>query len=185
MDSYQPGARRIAFFGGSFNPPHRAHREVLEYLSGLNDFDGIWMVPAFSHPFEKDLAPFKDRLRMAELTAKGLGDKVTVSDIEARLKLPKSYTIDVIRELKKRNPDCRFWIVVGSDCRKELPRWSRYDELKNEAGFFFVPRPGFEESPFSDVSSTRVREALLQGESPSEELIPEVLNYIHAQGLYR
>jgi nicotinate-nucleotide adenylyltransferase len=76
---------RVAFFGGSFNPPHVAHQLVALYVLETAAVDELWMVPCLKHPFDKALAPFPQRLRMCELAAAALGPRARVSDIEGRL----------------------------------------------------------------------------------------------------
>lgn len=179
------GAKRIALFGGSFNPPHWAHRQVADFLQGLPQFDEVWLLPTFDHPFEKGLAPFDDRVAMARLTVVGLGPRVSVCGIEGELKKSPSYSIDTVLELKRRFPGNRFTLVVGSDCKKELGRWKEIDALKRKAEFFFVPRPGVEESPFMNISSSEIRELIRGGKKITKYLVPEVAKYIEANGLYR
>lgn len=177
--------KRIALFGGSFNPPHWAHRQVADYLLGLSPFDEVWILPTYDHPFDKDLVPYAHREKMCQLTVKGLGPKVSVCSIEGELKKSPSYTIDTVLELKRRFPGFRFTLVVGSDCKKELGRWKEIDRLKKEADFFFVPRPGLEESPFMNISSSEIRELIRKGKNFTKYVVPEVVRYIEKEGLYR
>ncbi len=171
----------IAFFGGSFNPPHRGHRQVLELLDSLPQFDAVWMVPSYHHPFDKKLASYEDRMRLCEIAAQGLG-KVIVSDIEKKMGEVTSYTIDVIRWAKKNQMGDRFWIVVGEDCRKEIEQWKNYRALRVEASFFFLPRG--KDAPFMDVSSSGIRDALAQKKDCSRFLLPEVEAYALKNNLY-
>jgi len=178
-------AKKIALFGGSFNPPHWAHRQVLELLRGLPQFDEVWMVPTFDHPFEKNLAPFEDRVAMCRLTIAGLGPKVSLCGVEGEMQKSPSYTFDTIREFKKRFPEKHFSLVLGSDCKKDLVRWKEIDRLKQEAEFFFIPRPGIEESPFMDISSSEIRGLVRSGKKFTKYLAPEVAAFIEEKGLYR
>lgn len=176
--------KRIALFGGSFNPPHWAHREVCDYLRGLDRFDEVWMVPTFDHPFEKGLASFSHRKKMCELTVAGLGEKVSVCSVEEELKNKPSYMIDTLLALKKRHPDNLFTVVVGSDCKEELPKWKDWESLKKEGDFFYIPRPGFEASPFMDISSTRIRQLVKEKGAYTKYVVQEVEGYIKQYRLY-
>lgn len=180
-----PAPKRIALFGGSLNPPHWGHRQVMEYLKGLAQFDEVWILPSFDHPFEKNLIPFSNRKAMCALTVKGLSGDIKVCPIERELNKKPSYTIDIIRALKHKHPGHEFTVVLGSDCKKDLPRWHALDELKKEASFFFIPRAGFENSPFMDISSSRIRGLIKQGKEYTKYLVPEVARYIEEHGLYR
>ena len=62
-------SRRIALYGGSFNPPHAGHLLVTAYVLATCEVDGLWLMPAFRHPFGKELAPFEDRVEMCRRIA--------------------------------------------------------------------------------------------------------------------
>ena len=64
--------KAIALLGGSFNPPHVAHLMVAWWALSTQPVDEVWLLPAFAHPFGKELAPFEDRVRMCELAARAL-----------------------------------------------------------------------------------------------------------------
>lgn len=177
--------KHIALFGGSFNPPHVGHRKVVEFLAKNPQFDKVWVLPTFSHPFDKSLIDFSHRLKMCELNFGDLGKKVKICDIEGKFKKNPSYMIDTIKALQKKYPDIHFTIVVGSDCRNELSQWKNFDELRKETDFFFIPRAGFEKSPFTDISSTEIRKALKFGEAIGEHLVSTVKKYIEENKLYR
>lgn len=179
------GTRAVALFGGAFNPPHLAHRQVLEALVNDGLFEAIWVVPSFSHPFEKSMASFQQRVALCKLLVEGLEEKgVSVNGIEGELQLHPSYTVDVLRELNQRHPDDLYFIVVGSDCREQLADWKGLPELQQRARFYFVPRPGFEESPFLPISSREVRARIEQGGDYRALLLPTVANYLEAHHLY-
>lgn len=86
------GWKRIGVLGGSFDPPHCGHVLLAAYALSVAPIDGVLVVPAFSHPFGKRMAPFAQRLEMARL-AYGVLDpsRVKVNDLEASL-APPSYT---------------------------------------------------------------------------------------------
>lgn len=176
--------KKIALFGGSFNPPHKAHLEVLEWLKEKNKFDEIWILPTFSHPFEKSLISFKHRKKMCELMVQTTGAPVQVCLIEEKLKNSPSYTIDAINALKKKYPLAEFTFVVGSDCRRQLDSWKEIQKLKSKTSFLFIPRPGYEESPFSDISSTTIRRLIGDKKDCSQHLPPLVWDYICQNKLY-
>lgn len=177
--------KNIALFGGSFNPPHKAHLEVVVFLLGQNQFDEIWLVPSFDHPFEKNLASFEHRKKMCELTIEGLNQKVRVCCIEKELQEAPSYMINTIRALKGKYPEYKFTLVLGTDCRYDLPQWKEGDTLSCEVDFFFIPRPGFEDSPFTDISSTKIRGFIQNKETAKKYLKPSVVDYIERHRLYQ
>src|SRR3990167_4402392 len=104
--------KTVAFFGGAFDPPHRGHRAVCQWLSQPGDFDSFWVAPADAHPFQKKLAPFDDRMAMCRGQ---FGDVpgVIVSAIEKETGL--SYTYDLLSHLRTTHPELDFTLVLGSD----------------------------------------------------------------------
>jgi nicotinate-nucleotide adenylyltransferase len=75
---------QVAFYGGSFNPPHVAHVLAAAYLRSVGGFDRVLFVPVFSHAFDKQLADYEHRVRMCEL-AVGWLPGVEVSRVEERV----------------------------------------------------------------------------------------------------
>ena len=179
-------AMRVAFFGGSFNPPHVAHQLVVLYVLETAEVDELWLVPCGKHPFDKALAPYHHRLRMCELTAAGLGPRVRVSDIEGRLG-GESHTLVTLKALRAEHPGHEFWLVVGADIEPELPLWYGAQELLRTVPRIVVGRgdaPGGTPLAIPALSSTEVRARLARGE-PVAGLLPRAVDsYIREQGLY-
>jgi len=174
----------IYLFGGSFNPPHRGHRQVLEHLVQLPDAKAVWVIPVFSHPFSKDLEPFEHRKKMCEILIQEL-PHCRVSLIEKIMGCSPSYTIDTLRALRQECPEEKFTLVLGSDCRNELPQWKEGNEIPKLASLYFIPRAGYEVSPFLDIASQTLRERLTNGEDIHDFVLPEIEKYIKTYSLYQ
>jgi len=182
------GEARIALFGGSFNPPHVGHVLVTAYVLATRPVDAVWLVPVFSHPFGKDVAPYTERLAMTQLVADCLGPRVLVSDVEGHLG-GESRTVNTLRHLHQQHPATRWSLVVGADILKERHAWYGWDEITRLAEIVVVGREGGPEpeSPtvaMPNVSSTEVRARLADGR-PVSHLVPAaVLAHIRSRGLY-
>ena len=172
---------RIAIYGGSFNPPHRAHAMVIEWLLESQTADQVWLVPVYRHAFEasndKILAPFEDRMRWCRALGESFGERVVVSDVEQHLPVP-SYTIDTLDYLVGRHPDLTFRLVVGADILGQVDGWKQWGRIEAEYSPVVVGRAGYP-SPdgvpcFPEISSTAVRELLSKGGDASSFLTPEV-----------
>ena len=74
----------VAVYGGSFNPPHLGHSLVAAYVLSAFDIERLLVIPTAAHPFDKQLAPFSDRMNMCKLAMRHL-HRIEVSDIEAEL----------------------------------------------------------------------------------------------------
>lgn len=177
----------VAVFGGSFNPPHVGHALVASWLLWTGRVERVWLVPAFSHAFGKDLAPFEARVDLCRALAAVLGPAVEVHPLEAELPAP-SYTLDTLRALAARHPEHRFRLVIGADVVPELPRWHRWEAIEAAFAPIVVGRQGWPTPPgavdFPPVSSTEIR-ARLAADAEVGHLVPrQVLRALPA-GLYR
>lgn len=181
--------KTLAFFGGSFNPPHIAHVLASTFVLAMEEVDELWIVPCFRHPFSKSLAPFEDRLAMCRMAFSWL-PRVRVSTIERELG-GESRTIRTIRHLRGELPDWRLRLVIGTDIMSEAPRWSAFDELRQLAPPIVLARRGWEaegasERVFPEISSTQIREALGRGDEAfaASWLTPPVLRHALERDLY-
>lgn len=177
---------RVALFGGSFNPPHAGHAQVVLHLLHAG-FDEVWAIPAATHPFGKELAPFSDREAMLRMALSGFGGRARVCTIESGRPGP-SRTIDTVIELLRRHPGHEFTLALGEDQRAGLPRWHRIDELRELVPFFFVGRgpwnPGDLELCLPDISSSELRRLFAAGEVPRGLMHTRVCDFVLARGLY-
>lgn len=174
----------IALFGGSFNPPHLGHREVAQWLCLKKEFDQVWVLPSYSHPFAKQLISFEQRLEMCHLNFDGLDKKIAICDIEGVLKNTPSYMIDTVNALKEKHSKYNFSLVVGSDLKGEMPKWKNWAELRNKIKLFSIPRAGFEEAPFMNISSSKIRELIKVKGKWNQFVTNDVENYILKNHLY-
>ena len=165
---------RVAFFGGSFNPPHVGHAMVAEWLLWTRRADQVLLVPAFAHAFGKDLAPFAARLDWCRALAELLGPRVVATDVEAGLPLP-SFTVDTLDHLARLHPDWTLRLVVGADNLLVAAKWKDWARIEAAYAPIVVGRPGYPDVPdapvFPDVSSTEIRKRLREG-SRVDHLVP-------------
>lgn len=188
--------RRVAIFGGSFDPVHCGHLLVAERIRDLENLDTITFVPASRSPHkQRSHASPEDRLAMLRLALRG-NPGFRCSDVEIRRGSP-SYTIDTVRALGRRT-DTLPILVVGGDALLDLPSWHESDALLREARIVVYARPGAEAAAkraddlglvyhaniVSPISSRVVRDLVRRGRS-IRYLVPEpVRRYIEAHGLY-
>ena len=103
--------------------------------------DRVLFIPAAVSPLKggNDLAPAVDRWEMLRLALRG-NRLFGASDVELR-RGGVSYTVDTLRELKRRTNARLFWIL-GADAAQLLPRWKSIEEVRRLASFIVLPRPG-------------------------------------------
>jgi len=174
----------VAVFGGSFNPPHVAHVLVPLLVQSTNDVERVIVVPTFRHPFGKAMAPFADRVAMAERAFAGQAG-TSVSRIEEELG-GESYTVRTLEALHDRMPGVALRLLVGADVLTQTDRWREWDRVVALAPPYVVGRDGSSsDAPeLLAVSSTEVR-ARYASHGSVERLVPRAVDdYVRSHGLY-
>jgi len=179
---------RVAFFGGSFDPPHVAHVLCAVYALSIGAVDRVLVAPVYEHPFGKDSAVFEHRLRMCEL-AFGWIAGIEVSPVERELG-GESRTLRTLEHLHAEHPSWTLRLLVGSDVLADTHKWHRWERVVRLAEPLVVERPGsltrLGALALADVSSTEVRRALSAGrhDEVADRLPGAVLGYLRAHRLY-
>lgn len=181
--------RTVAVFGGSFDPPHVAHVLAAVWVLSAHAPDRVLVAPTFRHPFAKQLAPFEERVHMAEL-AMGWLPGVEISRIEEAIG-GDGKTLHLLERLRALHPDWDLRLVLGADLLLEAPKWHAFDRVVALAPPIVLGRVGFDApgapAPIlPEVSSTKIRALVREGAwTALEGLVPKaVLAHVRARGLY-
>lgn len=183
----------IGVLGGSFDPPHLAHRALAECAQRELFLDAILWVPA-SLQWQKASDTSPDiRAHMCELAISEVpGWQVSYSDLDRG---GPTYTVDTLADLAVAYPEDEFVLLLGADAASGLATWHEVDTLK-QVRIAVAPRAGvvaqlpegftFEHlsCELPDISSSQVRERVTAGESIDELVEPAVAQYIQEVGLY-
>jgi nicotinate-nucleotide adenylyltransferase len=198
--------RRIAIFGGTFNPVHLGHMNYALHCQEQFAFDAMLFIPTNLPPHKSapGLASNADRMRMLELATEEY-PAFQVSDIEYRLG-GRSYTVDTLSALRREIPEAEFSLLIGSDMLRTFPQWREYRAILQQARLIAAARePGeaalLEQAraalgedaervdilpiPVFPVSSTEIRAVLKAGGDAAEYLHPAVYAYIRERRLYQ
>jgi nicotinate-nucleotide adenylyltransferase len=138
---------RIAFFGGTFDPPHCGHLAIAEAAIDRLAIDRVLMAPAGQQPFKQDAsAPssFADRLAMVRLAVSD-HPQIAVSLLDApRADHRPNYTFDSLKDLRQTlAPGDTLFCLMGADSFLTLRKWHRASELLPMAAVIVAARPGF------------------------------------------
>ncbi len=174
-------AKRIAIFGGSFDPPHRGHIAICNYLFNQNHVDEIIIIPCYLHPFGKKLISFEHRFKMCQLGFGKLLLPIIISDIEKQLG-NTSHTVRTLRHLKKQYTSHRLFLIRGLDVRHEEEQWQDMDQIKSMVDIIDIHRG--ENSTIPNISSSQIRENIHAQKSFAPSVEKEVAVYITLKGLY-
>jgi nicotinate-nucleotide adenylyltransferase len=191
-------------FGGSFNPIHVGHLICARAVAEEAGFEKVILVPCSQPPHKavgEKLAGAEDRLEMCRLAAAQQGDMFEVDELEIK-RPPPSYTIDTVRELKKRGTKEVHWLI-GADMLMYLPKWHEPEALLKEVKFVVMQRPGTTidwsvlpeeyqklkaavvKAPLIEISSTDIRKRLKTGKSIEFMVASDVREYLRRRRLYR
>jgi nicotinate-nucleotide adenylyltransferase len=180
---------RVAFFGGSFNPPHVAHVLAVAYALTTEEIDRVLVVPTYRHPFAKTLAPYEDRVLMCRLSMAWMPN-VEVSRVEEELG-GDGKTLLTLERLASQHPDWKMRLLIGADLLSEAPRWYRFDAVSALAPPLVLGRHGATAAGaptpiLPAISSTEVRAMIAAGAwEEVGHLVPrEVVALVRARGLY-
>ena len=118
-----------AVFGGTFNPLHIGHYEILKALEEDDRIGKIFLMPDRIPPHKvcDFLADDETRIEMCKIAADNFS-KAEVCLIEFE-RDGKSYTYDTIKALKDKYPQENFAFVCGGDMLVSLHKWYKYEEL--------------------------------------------------------
>jgi nicotinate-nucleotide adenylyltransferase len=155
--------RRIAAFGGTFDPVHNGHLEIVRAIVRNFGVDQLLIVPAHRPPHKdaRGIADAYHRYAMAALATLE-EPRVIVSTIE--LEAPeRPYTFETIERLRSRTAaGARLFFVMGADSFKEINTWREPARLLSSTDVIVVTRPGCE------VDSSPTVVDLREGEGESQ-----------------
>ena len=185
----------IGLFSGSFNPIHKGHIALAEYIRNHAHIDEVWFVVSPRNPLKEDhlLIDEQHRLKMVELAIKGR-EGLKVSDVEMNMPKP-SYTVNTLKKLSASYPEHRFHLIIGTDNMLSFHLWKDYHYILEHYPILVYPRdkedipaayPSMQliHAPLYPISSTQIREMIRHHEDISEWVAPEVMDYIQQMQLY-
>ena len=132
----------IAIFGGTFNPFHIGHYEMLASVCNLSFVDKVLVVPDKLPPHKAFDKVVNDvhRQNMCAIVCDDFS-KAELCLVEFD-RDGKSYTVDTVKQLKKKYPNDTFYIVIGGDMLTTLDTWYNWQELFTLASFIAFKRDG-------------------------------------------
>ena len=135
-----PLPQRVGVFGGSFDPPHVAHRELAEAALAQLGLDVLHIMPTGQAWHKaRQLSAAEHRLAMCELAFGDL-QKVRIDPRETLREGP-SYTADTLAELAAQYPGAELYVVLGADQLLAFKTWKRWAEVLDLATLAVAQRP--------------------------------------------
>ena len=205
----------IGIFGGTFDPVHKGHTEIIKNLFELIPLDKVIVIPNGIPPHKPVSVNSEERLRMVTSAFKDV-DKVVIDNREIRKK-DTSYAISTLKELIEENVDHSLVWIMGSDAFSEIDSWYQWQDFIKMVNIIVMVRPNHE-IPFDseaykllskshtidkeslnsgsekiyllrirpiEISSTDIRNKINEGKDVSEFLLEEVNELITKRNLYQ
>ncbi len=197
--------KTLVVFGGTFNPFHIGHEQMLSVLNNTEWVDKILVIPSKIPPHKTvDFLAFDNhRLNFCKIISEKFC-KAEVSDIEINRE-DKSYSIDTLEELKQLYPDCNIVLAIGGDMAVSFNEWREYEKILKIASLAVFSRVGINsekliesieylrslggkivvlEDEIVSISSTEIRENIDDSEFLKKYLPPQIYDYIINKKVY-
>lgn len=175
---------KIGVFVGSFDPVHKGHTNIMNYLVDKKIVDKVLVIATGNYWDKQNITDLKLRLDMLDLIK---SKNIIIDKKHNKLE----YTYQILRSLKKENPEDEFYLVIGADNANTLYKWKYFDEII-KYGIIVVGRNDIKiileannliviDKKFSNISSTKIRNNV---DKCKEYLSDDVYYYIKTNNLY-
>jgi len=134
--------KRLAFYGGSFDPVHRGHVAVAAALLEQFALERFTFIPAFHAPHKMRSEPTSayDRYTMLCLATQN-DPKMFVSRME--IEMPeRPFSVETLARLNEQFPNDEIFFVVGADSWAEITAWREWEKVLSLSNHIVVTRPG-------------------------------------------
>ncbi|MEM9293277.1 MAG: nicotinate-nucleotide adenylyltransferase [Acidobacteriota bacterium] len=199
--------RRIALFGGTFDPIHRGHLDPALRVADQLKLDEVIYLPTARPPHKPGAryAPAWARYAMVELAVLDQA-RCRVDDYELQGQ-GAAYTIHSLEHFRRLYPDDELYLLLGADSFLSLPRWYRWRQYSRLVRLAVMVRPGYRLESATDhpelldmlhrgrvewveneplpISSSSIRDRFAQGQEIPRDWLPGLVEtYIRKYDLY-
>ena len=199
---------KTAIFGGSFNPVHNGHINLVKEICRKVSLDRVIVMPTYISPFKKDDSGFvadgKDRLEMCRLAFEDCGFAEVSSYELSRAQV--SYSADTVAHFKEIYPNDRLFFIMGSDMLLSFEKWHRFKDILKMCSLIAASREDKQsdldlleekaeqlraygqviitEISTYEMSSTLIREKIMKNQDISCYMPEKVVKYIEDNHIY-
>lgn len=198
-------ACKIGILGGTFSPIHNGHIELAKRAYKAFDLDQVWFIPSGVSYMKKDQRIPAGEIRY-QMVSKAIADidYFRVSDIEIKRE-GNSYTYETLKILTQSYPEDDFYFIIGDDTLFTMESWLKPEEIFKLAHIIVMVRDFSQEevdakinvlsqkyhaailsvkAPAIDISSSKIRSLIQDGNSISEYVPKSVELFIKEKHLY-
>lgn len=171
---------------------------IAQFMLEHSDMDEIWFMVTPHNPHKKKstLLDDRQRLHMVELA---IDDHVSMKASDEEFHLPQpSYTITTLTHLSEKYTDKKFSLIMGMDNLESFHKWKNFELIIENHDLYVYPRPGYTGGQFEnhpkvhvipapnmEISSTQIRNALVEHKNISFMLPARVWEYLESNNYYR
>ncbi|MDE5714856.1 MAG: nicotinate (nicotinamide) nucleotide adenylyltransferase, partial [Anaeroplasmataceae bacterium] len=146
---------KIGVYGGSFNPCHLMHKQIVLSLLEKNIFDRIIVLPTGNFYNKKNLLKGEERKKMLELMFQNQ-PRVIICDYEFKNNLICTYrSLDYLQNMYKGDT---LYFIMGSDNILSFDKWKRYEYILDTYNLLIIQRKGI------DIADTLEKYSNYKGE---------------------
>lgn len=193
---------KIGIFGGSFNPPHKMHKQIALDLIKNNYVDKVIFVPTGSkYKYKNNLLSDKVRLEMLKLMC---CDNATLEVSDYELKDYVVYTYETLNYFKKKYNNDEIYFICGTDNLSYIDEWKNGLDILSNNKLLIIKRStdnidqllvkfkDYKDNIIvtnileNEISSTKIRKEIKSGNISNVKnyVEKEVFNYIVDNKLY-
>ncbi len=199
---------KIGIFGGSFNPIHKGHIKIVEFVLKKLNLDKIIIIPLGIPALKK--IEFEDKIHRYNMCNLAFEDLIKSNKIEvSKIELDDdtiSYTYDTLLKIKNKYPNDKIYEIIGEDSAMRLYEWKNYKDILKEAQIVVINRYEkkflnisendkmkiqeykdkliYIDTPYLKYSSTEIRDRLKKHKKISSMVNKKIEEYIYSNKLY-
>ena len=188
---------KLGFFGGTFNPPHKGHEQIINYC--LKSFDKVVLFPNIASPDKLDSPPidYIHRINMLKLIIKNRNIKIDTYEIESKL---SNYTYHTVKYLLNKYKGINLFMIIGKDQLFNLKNWYKIDFIMEHTNVICFDRTLNKDYKLIDdmyldveiinfnfpFSSSYIRDELYNNRIIDNSVISKkIKDYIYGNNLYK
>ena len=130
---------RVGLLGGSFNPPHAAHRAISQFAIKRLRLDRVWWLVTPGNPLKNpgELHALNERMEAAREIADD--PRIDITCLESVI--GTRYTVDTVNFLRRRGSQLRFVWIMGADNLAQFHRWQKWQQIAAQVPIAVIDRP--------------------------------------------
>ena len=133
---------RVGVFGGTFNPIHLGHVNLINTSTKLFGLDKVIVLPNLNPYYKENFVKTFEHVNNMINMSLNLDCDFEISDLEKDPK-KKHYSYNSLKKIISLNGKHKYYFFLGSDASLNFKEWYKYSDLLDLVNVVFVSRPKF------------------------------------------